>query len=236
MSSRIESAAENTKASTAGTPKGTPTTTGRASIDRIDVGEMNSAGGKVQGYQQDGNNTSKKRDSENPNRKQPQYQKYEALPGDQPPSPETPDAISATPAPQTKSYTESLMDQQMAKYMNQPTGEGSTNKNYGHTTPDPNNRVQDSPRDQKSQDRGPDRSHNSDQYKVKESAPLPRSSYDEPKGAPTYMSPPVDMGPKWMEPTAPKPPGVVTPRVESAGTTMPNPKFKTPQFKTPKFK
>lgn len=246
IASRIASASDNPVPSTASAPRKTATSVGDASIDKIDTGEINGAGKKVQGYQQDGNNMSNNRESENPNKKQPKYNKYEAVDSDQPPPPDTPDGIATTPAPKTKSYNESLMDQQMAKQMNQPKREGNADQNLEYNSPDPNKNVQPSPRDQKAQDRGPDRSYDSSKVKVNDPAPFPRSSYDQPTGAPTYMAPEKRMGPDYSPQSTPKypdivPPPVVSPPVESPGTTAPElklgtPKFGTPKFSTPKFR
>lgn len=251
IASRISSAGKGPIPSTADAPQKTPTSAGNASIDKIDTGEMNSSGPKIEGYRQDGNNVSQNRDSENPNKKQPQYSKYEAVESDQPPAPDTPDGVATTPAPKTKSYTESLMDQQMAKQMNQPKREGNSDQKLGYDTGDPNKNVQPSPQDQKAQDRGPDRSYDNSTVKAKDPAPLPRASYDQPKGAPTYTAPETRMGPDYRPADTPFypniiPPGVKSPEVKSTevkspGTTAPDikygtPKFSTPKFGTPKFK
>lgn len=196
---------------------------GDSTIAPIDATGINRAGRDVNAQTQQGNRATSDsgRKSNNPANKDIQYDKQTVSSADQAPTANKSEDLAQTPAPKSKGFRESLMDQQMKGMMSDKTGgdHPAPDRDYGHDNGDPNQNVKSAPEAQPIS-RNKMSPYDNSRNRVAEPGSPPITSFEKENNMEPYKAPKENFGPSYNQ----------------KSLSAPKIKFNSPRINTPRFK
>jgi hypothetical protein len=189
----------------------------------IDASQINRAGSDVNQKSQEGNRSTadSARKGQTQEATNTQYDKQTVSSADQAPTAAKGEDLAQTPAPKSKGFKESLIDQQMASMMGDKTGgdHPAQDRDFGHDNGNPNEHVKPAPEAQPL-NRNKMAPYDNSRNRVPEPGNPSITSFDKENNMEPYKGPKENFGPAYNQKS------MSTPKV----------KFNTPRINTPRFK
>ncbi len=222
---RVQAAKGDTRPSTTDTssiPTSINPSPGDSTIASPDTSGLDSAGANINQQTQQGNKATSDsaRRSNNPANQGLQYDRQTVSSEDQAPTASKETDISSTPAPKSKGFKESLIDQQMSSMLSNKTGgdRGTIDRDFGHNNGDPNENIKKAPEGEPIR-RDKIAPYDNSNNKVPEPSKFPITTFDKTNGMASYKAPQGDIGPTYNQ----------------KGPSVPKVRFNSPKINSPRF-
>lgn len=224
ISDRVNAAKTNPSATdTSSIPTSMNPSPGNSQTAPIDATGINRAGADINGKTQEGNRATadSARKGQTQEATNTQYDKQVVSSADQAPTAAKSEDLAQTPAPKSKGFKESLIDQQMASMMSDKTGgdHPAQDRDLGHDNGDPNEWVKPAPEAQPI-NRNRMAPYDNSKNRVSEPGKPPITSFDKENNMEPYKAPDQNFGPAYNQ----------------KSVSAPKIKFNSPRISTPRFK